>query len=642
MDKNVTFEVLIQDIKTKLTEGEEPTPSKIQSALKSLDGESKTLFWKLSKGRLQCLFGFPIAGIVLDDPLDRKAAEMAMVDFFRQHADLYGLVDAQVDLENLAVNKAKISDHIYFAIQQYYHGLPVVDGRFTVIFSSDGLLTQVVGGPYGASELPVTVDANISQEDAQRKAIDEVIAQNPDRSPSPEKLKLSAELAISGTHKALIWKVDLIAYEIRAVDAEIWVDAITGEVHNYFDHTSCGLRMIPVRHYSHPNGELNSVGNLAISEVNINTEMELTLDQLQKEVYSLQRTGSGRARIWNGLENGATDPPNFRRTRYYSSKGFTKYPDSIKDKNWVFNEQQTYVWAQTLKSKVDDWGREKNTYGHYPVDNGRDVNVEIVVNVHADLDEPLCRGAMHGCFTRGGLPSWFQGLDTSLDSVPTVLLFNHIDKLDKPQFFGPEISSTYSIIAHEVGHFISWQYGDWEAPTGNLKGSLSEGFSMVIAALFGKDVWPGLAYDNADEVTTGSEISGNQWSRHVSGTPAERYKTRSCSDNKYYLAWPFVQAMWHLVNNVDENGNQIWGSDEAAIHNTIDLFMFALCHCTSNSRMTWDKLASCLVMRMFKRRLLLGNGTEKEPIGPNGIDTLIRVIDVFDEHGLFDECQDAT
>ena len=94
---------------------------------------------------------------------------------------------------------------------------------------------------------------------------------------------------------------------------------------------------------------------------------------------------------------------------------------------------------------------------------------------------------MHGYFRQNTPRSWFVGHPGSAAIVPAVFFFNSPGNSGSPQFFGPDHSSSYSIIAHEVGHFISWQYGGWQGPADTeLANSLNEGFSMVLPCLLGK------------------------------------------------------------------------------------------------------------------------------------------------------------
>ena len=72
-----------------------------------------------------------------------------------------------------------------------------------------------------------------------------------------------------------------------------------------------------------------------------------------------------------------------------------------------------------------------------------------------------------------------------------------------------EFSASYSIIAHEVGHFISWTYGYWPGSISCMKTSLNEGMSMALPAVWGKArPKSSLAYTDSAKVTTGSFAGG--------------------------------------------------------------------------------------------------------------------------------------
>ena len=166
-------------------------------------------------------------------------------------------------------------------------------------------------------------------------------------------------------------------------------------------------------------------------------------------------------------------------------------------------------------------------------------------------------GCMHGYFRSTAPRGWFSGHPSAASTVPAVFLFNSSGNSTSPQFFGPELSSSYSIVAHEVGHYISWQYGGWSGPAGTeLARSLNEGHSMVLAALLGKQHFSALEYDESEYVTTGSKTAGEQWSHFVYGQTPLRYSAMDCvDDDAYYVAWPFVQAMWRLMNNMGPDGD---------------------------------------------------------------------------------------
>jgi hypothetical protein len=643
MKEQVTYESFMQKLKGRISEAGGLTSPEKLAALETLDTTSTDLLARVSKNRIHFLFGSPIAGVELDNPLDGDTARNAMEDFFKRYSDLFGLEDAQVNPDDLAISVTGVTDHVRMVVQQNHQKLPVLDGKFTVIFDARGQLSQVVGSPYGASELPSMVEPSISDEEAIGNAIEAIQKLYPDEPPPGLVVTPAPSLAISGTHQALVWQIPVTSQEVCDVDAEVWIDAQTGAVVHHDDHTHHGLRMIPVRHYTHTDGVKDNVSDLRTVDINVDYDEDTTQTFRR---YSLQRLGSGRARIWNGRNNGATFPPRFNRTwsAWCSPSDvpslFTFDPGAIPERR--FNEQQTYYWAQALKTSVDNWGRRGNDYGHYPIDQAsRRVNVEIIVNAHPGLigthqisanESVTFPSVMHGFFKRHTDSSYFSRLDVDSDSVPAVFLFNHPDKATSPQFIGQEESSAYSIVVHEVGHFISWQYGSWDGPPNTKIGSsLSEGFSMVLAALFGKYHWPELTYIDAEQVTTGSKINGIQWPHHEPGTPPYRHEEMFFDTDAYLMAWPFVQAMWHLMNNQSEGGGQFWDSNTAAIQNTVDLVMWALYHYTANPSMTWDTVAYGMIDRMRDR---INRELEQEPLGGSGIRSMVMVFNLFDDHGL--------
>ena len=243
---------------------------------------------------------------------------------------------------------------------------------------------------------------------------------------------------------------------------------------------------------------------------------------------------------------------------------------------------------------------------------------------------------MHGYFRESAPRAWFSGHPSSAATVPAVFLFSSDGNRSSPQYIGPEPSPSYSIVAHEVGHFISWQYGGWSGPAGTkLASSLNEGHSMVLAALLGKQHFGALEYEESEYVTTGGKTDGRQWSHFVYGTTPLKYSAMDCvDDDPYYMAWPFVQALWRLMNNRGPGDDPIWGDDEAAIANTADLFMHSLHTFTADSTMTWDKLCLGLLARLYDR---ITDGTEQAPLD----NTYCDVYSVFDQHDLLTRCRNS-
>ena len=126
-------------------------------------------------------------------------------------------------------------------------------------------------------------------------------------------------------------------------------------------------------------------------------------------------------------------------------------------------------------------------------------------------------------------------------------------------------------------------------------------------------------------MTTGGD---GQWSHHDYSGAALKYSDIDPTSQDYYkTAWPFVQAMWQLMNNMDAAGDPIWASDDAALENTADLVMYGLHAFTSDSTMTWDKLCLGLLSYCADR---ITDGIEKDPLPQ----TWWAVGGVFTQHGL--------
>lgn len=594
-------------------------------ALWRLRSASGALVYRVEGDRVDLLLGRSIGGVGL--PAARDAAVREFVSrFYRDYQALFS--DSALPEGSLRVERVRTAATTVAEIRQYIDGIPVTDARWTLLFDRAGHLTSVMGAPFDPANITVTRRPRIDAEQAVTLALDH-------ESVTREDAEAVAHLAIEGRTNRLVWTVELNGRRDPSLHRSLELDAHDRTMVARGDLCEHGVVSIPVTHYSHPGGIKDSTGTLTTTNINVDA-VEVTVPPKvpnpppPETLYSLQRIGSGRSRIWNAKPTGTDATPSFSRTSSTARNYFTKAPGFTT--NNVFNEQQTYFWAQTLKMAVDEWGREPNDYGHYPVDASRAVNVEIVVNGDAAMEGLWSSGASvyHGYFRRDAPGSWFS---SPAAVVPAVFMFNSVGNSTSPQFFGPEYSASYSLIAHEVGHFISWQYGGWEGPGGTmLGGSLNEGHSMVLAALLGKRQFgSALDYGESEYVTTGGD---GQWSHFEYGQPALKYSAMDCaSDGTYYLAWPFVQAMWRLMNNLDVNGGPIWSSAGAAISNTADLVMYSLYCFTADSTMTWDKLCLALTVRVYER---VTDGLERDAI--NGYDAYCAVIDVFNEHGLLDAC----
>jgi hypothetical protein len=531
-------------------------------ALKRLRAATVALVHRVGGDRVDLLLGRRIGGVAIQSPRDSASAQTFVDAFYREHWALFGSAppaDGAVRVQRFRPGSPTVAE-----VQQHIDGIPVADARWTLLFDRAGYLTQVTGAP---ARITVSRRPAITAEEAVGLALGHAGL-------TREEVDVTTSLVLEGRTDRLVWTVEFEGTRRAALFGAAEVDAHARTVVARHDRCEHGVVAIPVRHYSHPGGIKDSSGVTSTSSINVDSvEIDPPKPGLPSvELFSLQRLGSGRSRIWNA--NGDGSAPVFSRTISDQQGYFTKIPGATPTK--VFNEQQTYVWAQTLKTDVDEWGREPNAYGHYPVDAARAINVEIVVNGDAGMEDDWSSdgngSVMHGYFRSSTPRGWFSGHPSAAATVPAVFLFNSDGNSASPQLFGPERSSSYSIVAHEVGHFISWQYGGWSGASGTkLASSLNEGHSMVVASLLGKQEFSALEYDESEYVATGSKIDGAQWSHHVIGQPTLRHSAMDCvNDDAYYIAWPYVQAMWRLMNNVGPDGDPIIedGTEQDPLPNT--------------------------------------------------------------------------
>lgn len=619
---------------TDRDEGELRRREGARPALDRLREASEALVYRIRGDHVDLLIGRKIGGVCLAPARDVAAVQAFVDRFYTEFGTVFS--GSRLAENRLRVQRVRSAGTTLAELGQYVDGVPVVDACWTLIFDRQGYLTHVTGAPFDPARLTASVQPAL---DADRA----IVLSLEHDSLTPHDVAARAQLVIEGRRNRLLWVVDLKGRRRPADSCSVRVDGHSGRVVGRDDRRDHGVVSIPITHYSHPDGVYDSSGSVATHSINVDTVVIAAPPKVPnppppETLYSMQRIGSGRSRIWNAKRpGGASDPPAFQRTVSTDRNYFIKQPGASTSYN-IFNEQQTYFWAQTLKTAMDVWGREPNDYGHYPVDAARAVNVEIVVNGDASMEEPWGGTSVyHGFFIDDVPGDWFGG-DPD-DERPTVFLFNSAGNTNSPQFIGPEISSSYAIIAHEVGHFLSWQYGNFDGPSGtNLGRSLREGFSMVMSALLGKHHFgTALSYTESRNVTTGGD---GLWSYAVIGQPALKYSDLDCDedngDGAYYLARPFVLAMWRLMNNLDVDGNPIWGSADSALANTADLILYAMYNFTADSTMTWDKLCLALTARVYER---VEQGLEKEPI--NGYDAYCAVVNVFTAHGLLHECRNS-
>lgn len=600
-------------------------------------------------GRVRSAYDELPGGLFLDRPGDVESADRTTRSFLEKHAQRFGISEqpAAVSPETVVRESRGLANQ-RLTYQQYYRGLPVVDGNFAAFFDSDGAFRGLSGAPWPDRAMPRNVRPRIDEQTAVAAAIEHV--QKGLESDSLRKhLNADAELMVSGGLRRLVWKVMVLHSRGLGVERELLIAADNGEILSDYNLIAFGAEPVSVRYLLHPGGvkDATPAGGenppTALTSINVNPEPFGSACLVR-----LQRLGSGRARMWNArLSGGTTTDPLFGATMTLGPCDdlrqltlFRQEPEtsSSDDSTWRFNEQTTYVRAQILKTQLDNWGRRSGSnYGYYyPVDSGRDVNVEIVVNGDSLRESDWCGvGVMHGCSRNNAGPSmsdWFPNVD-----IPRVVfLFNSAGNSGSPQFVGVEQSPSYSIIAHEVGHFISWTYGGWPGTSSNMRGSLNEGMSMALPAVWGKERFgTALDYTDSIEVTTGSRVGGAQWAHHSAGNPL-RYDSLGCtSENRYKLAWPWVQAMWELANNRDaETGDAIWTSDSAASRNTADFLMDILYTQAGVSDRDWNDIATRILVHQLQRHLA---GRERGA-RPN-FESFFRTVSVLSHHGLFNSCQ---
>lgn len=567
------------------------------------------------------LVGRRIGGISLPATRTLEDVQDFVNRFYEENGAVFG--SSAIPAGAISVGRMRRGPVTVVEVSQVVGGIPVSHARWTMIFDRQGFLTLVTGGPVDPAAATVSLRPTVDADEAIARALRH-------RSLQPAVANADADLRLDADVNRLVWSVAINGRVHPGLARTITVDAHSGAIVGDDDDVEHGVVSIPVTHYSHPGGANRST-SLTTSQINVDPLLSgPPLPGFPSlNVYALQRLGSGRGRIWNAQPTGIDATPVFTRTVSPDANHFTQTPGATVSR--IFNEQQTYFWAQTLKTAIDGWGREPNDYGHYPVDPTRAVNVEIVVNGDSSMEGVWSSGSsvMHGYFRRNAPGAWFS---SSASTLPAVFLFNSAGNSASPQFFGPEFTSSYAIVAHEVGHFVSWQYGSWEGANATLAGSLNEGHSMVLACLLGREKFgTALEYDESEYVSTGGNPG---WRHYVYGQPPLKYSDLDCAtEGTYELAWPFVHAMWRLMNNKDVNNQPIWGSADAAVSNTADLFMYSLFCFTSDTTMTWDKLCLALTARVYER---VADGTEKDPI--NGYDAYCAVVTVFTEHGLLDEC----
>ena len=112
---------------------------------------------------------------------------------------------------------------------------------------------------------------------------------------------------------------------------------------------------------------------------------------------------------------------------------------------------------------------------------------------------------------------------------------------------------------------------------------------MAMPAIFGAERWAGLGHHEFERVSTGG---ASAWVAHTSLVNKADYRNVDCAnDNAYRQAAPFVQAVWHIVMNRDENGNPLFNSRSAAVTIMADLLLDTMRTYGNTSVTSWHRCA---------------------------------------------------
>lgn len=239
-------------------------------------------------------------------------------------------------------------------------------------------------------------------------------------------------------------------------------------------------------------------------------------------------------------------------------------------------------------------------------------------------------GVQHGCFRRTVSSSWFRAHPQPGVNIPAVYLFSQAGNSASYHYIGNEHSPTYAIIAHEIGHYVTWTYGGFRSASessGPMRRTLSEGFSMLYPMLMGLDRWP-------TSVSFEDVVTGRLFDDPLdSATTIQRHTDLSCSADPYELAEPFLQAMWRLMNNRDMNGAPIWAADALAREAVADRLMHALFTHGNNTQATWVTIAFDVLNRTSEAIY-----TDYTDVVATPGQTLLQIVGVFNAHGLLSTC----
>lgn len=609
-----------------------------QRGLARMQEESEQLLIQHHDGKVTALTGTRIGKSKLKSQ-KTEPAQKYVLEFFRDHADFFGLEKEQITAQNLKVENVLFNGYTVVKIQQYHLGFQLFDARFTMIFQPAGELGFLSGCPFPMSDLPKELKAEVSEKEAvevARGAVAKGKSEPVAKYFEPEYIEAQLDVGLVAGSGVLVYRVLIGSARYLSALMEVLVNALTGDYDMTSDACQAYKTMIPVRASNHANGRLDVNAGYQIYGLIIDAyERRNQFSGDLEYQFSLQALENGGIRTWNHRME--TDKFDRTRTGFGSDDTtdlFTLEPDSGNDINNVFNEQQAFMWGETLRFRMYSWGHRTpgvsagSQLTRYPVRSGRDRTVEVVLNVRDEYEETLCGVPVrHGCFVSNLSDSWFSGANHPEGSYPAVVMFSNPQSTGSRHFHGPQQTPDYWILTHELGHFYSWQYGGWIGSNAERAGTLNEGHSNALAALFAKSFAP-----HARNIST--TANNDFWDALNPELTLEDYQVVGCtSANKYEEARPFVQMMWRLANNYGIDGDPIWASDEDAMFNAQDLFMMSMFTMTDDSSISWDKYGMFFWYVMTSRK---NNGIAQ---GYRGDDqSIAQVTACALEHGLFAPC----
>lgn len=616
-----------------------------QKSLELLQENSKDLIVKSSKTRIESLTGRAIGGIAIAKPSE-NAVQEAVVRFFSKYRDAFGLSDKQVTAENLKVEHVMHNGITIAKIQQYHRRIPVADARFTCVFGTEGALGLVLGRPFAQSELPESVSPRYSRGDAIKAGIKHMQESKNEaiRKAFTEKnVTGTADLQIHGGSATLQYAVELVPLVPLAGTVEFIIDAMAGLVESACDCCVMADAAIPISFGNHTDGNIDATVDVQSNQLTmVNCDIRWIPGHPKEYKYSMQLLGNGGLRLWNHTVGG---PPFVRAETPWMPEGqmpqgWNQPPGITANAFRYYNESHTYAWVRDLRAKLFDWGyRAPNDANSgkldiFPVREGRDTHVEIIVNIDRTLMETYCGGSVnHGCFSSSFSDVNFQGESSPNGKFPTVFLYNDPSDSRGSYYFGPDESPSYFILAHELAHFYSWQAGGWRGETSLKRRTLNEGFATAFGLVFAKAYWPSLTH-------AGRGPGTDQWDEFNPDVQVFRFSDmtydESVTRQPYILAKPFEQLMWRMVNNYGPGGASIWMGDSQAIENTTNIYMLLLWIMTDTSTITWDDLPLIMFFVMLARdRAGIDQGSR-----PN-MESLGAILQLLIEHGLNEPAADV-